>query len=108
MTTPQAPALPRPASPASATWDPRLYVRIAADLRASLHAATITAGTALDIGRLASQWGVSRETARKALRTLENDGLIRRYPGHGYRVLPPPASEGNPADETPAPPAGSR
>jgi DNA-binding GntR family transcriptional regulator len=104
MTTPQVPAHPRPAS---ATWDPRLYVRIATDLRARLHAATITAGATLDIGRLASQWGVSRETARKALRTLENDGLIRRYPGHGYRALPAPASEGSPADETPAPPARS-
>jgi DNA-binding transcriptional MocR family regulator len=105
MTTPQAPALPRPASPASTTCDPRPYIRIATDLRARLHAATITAGTTLDIGHLARQWGVSRTTARKALRTLENDGLIRRYPGHGYRALPPPASEGSPADTTPAPPA---
>jgi DNA-binding GntR family transcriptional regulator len=104
MTTPQAPA---PPPPASTTWDPRPYIRIATDLRARLHAATITAGTTLDIGHLASQWGVSRETARKALRTLENDGLIRRYPGHGYRALPPPASEGNPADETTPAPADS-
>lgn len=108
----RAPALPPPpASPASATGDPRLYVRIAADLRARLHAATVAAGATLDIGCLACEWQVSRETVRKALRTLENDGLIRCYPGHGYRVLPlpatPPAREGSPADDTPASPAGS-
>lgn len=105
----RAPALPPPpASPASAACDPRLYVRIAADLRARLQTTPATAGTTLDIGHLARQWQASRDTVRKALRTLEDDGLIRLYPGHGYRALPSPAREGNPADDTPAPPAGSR
>jgi DNA-binding GntR family transcriptional regulator len=100
MTTP-----PPPASPDS---DPRLYVRIATDLRARLHASTVTPGITLDVGHLARQWQASRNTVSKALRTLENDGLIRRYPGHGYRPLPPPAMEGSPADDTPAPPVRSR
>jgi hypothetical protein len=64
----------------AATHDPRLHVKIATDLRARLHAGDITAGTTLPITTLAQEWGASRETVRKALRTLENDGLIRRYP----------------------------
>ncbi|MCW2930195.1 MAG: Bacterial regulatory protein gntR family [Actinomycetia bacterium] len=111
----RAPALPaRPASPAaqtpSAAYDPRLYVRIATDLRGKLHAGAITAGTTLPITGLARSWGASRETVRKALRALESDGLIRLYPRYGYRVLPAPgttpATEGTQADGT-SPPAGS-
>jgi DNA-binding FadR family transcriptional regulator len=75
----------------AATHDPRLRVKIATDLRARLHAGDITAGTTLPITTLAQEWGASRETVRKALRTLENDGLIRRYPRYGYRVPPQPA-----------------
>jgi DNA-binding GntR family transcriptional regulator len=111
----QAPAPPaRPPSPAaqppSATHDPRLYIRIATDLRARLTAGTIAAGTTLPMNSLARQWRASRNTVRKALRTLENDGLIKRYPAYGYRVLPPAATtpdkeRTHPGDSTP--PAGS-
>ena len=38
------------------------------------------------IGDLSQQWGTCRQTVSKALRTLEDEGLIRRYPGHGYIV----------------------
>ncbi|MCW2933786.1 MAG: hypothetical protein JWM19_4748 [Actinomycetia bacterium] len=81
---------------ASPAYDPRLYVQIATDLRAKLHAGTVTAGTTLHIAHLASQWGTARPTASKALRTLENDGLIRHYPRYGYLVLPqgPPPGKG--------------
>ena len=55
---------------------------------------------------LARQWGASRNTVRKALRTLENDGLIKRYPTYGYRVLPPaataPATQKDPPDDSTA------
>jgi DNA-binding GntR family transcriptional regulator len=84
---------------ASVTHDPRLHVQIATDLRAKLRTGNITAGTTLPITSLAREWGASRETVRKALRTLENDGLIRRYPRYGYRVPPqqaPPAPENEP------------
>jgi DNA-binding GntR family transcriptional regulator len=87
-----------------------MHVQISTDLRARLHAGTIPAGTTLPMNSLARQWQASRNTVRKALRTLENDGLIKRYPAYGYRVLPPaataPATERtHPGDSTP--PAGS-
>jgi DNA-binding GntR family transcriptional regulator len=75
-----------------------MHVQITTDLRGKLNAGTIPAGTALPMASLAQQWGVCRETVRKALRALENDGLIKRYPQHGYRTLPAgsttPATEG--------------
>jgi DNA-binding LacI/PurR family transcriptional regulator len=36
---------------------------------------------------LASEYGVSRMTVRRALKTLAAEGLIRAERGHGYRVL---------------------
>jgi DNA-binding GntR family transcriptional regulator len=90
----------------SAAYDPRLYVQIATDLRAKLRTGAITAGTPLPMNGLAQQWGACRETVRKALRTLERDGLIRLYPHYGYRVLPAndttPATERTQPDATPA------
>jgi GntR family transcriptional regulator len=44
---------------------------------------------------LVGQFGVSRETVREALRGLEEDGLIKRWPGRGTVVvkLPDPRPE---------------
>jgi DNA-binding GntR family transcriptional regulator len=36
----------------------------------------------------AQERGVSRQTVSKALRALERDGLLKRYPGVGFYVLP--------------------
>jgi DNA-binding GntR family transcriptional regulator len=36
----------------------------------------------------AQEWGISRQTVSKALRTLERDGVLKRYPGIGYYVQP--------------------
>jgi DNA-binding GntR family transcriptional regulator len=38
------------------------------------------------ITSLCQQWDVARETAAHAMRVLESDGLVRRYPGRGYYV----------------------
>jgi GntR family transcriptional regulator len=67
--------------------DPRLWVRITADLRNKLSSGAIAAGDPLSITQLCEEWGSSRQTVAKALRTLEDDGLIRRYPGVGYYAL---------------------
>ncbi len=67
------------------TNDPRLYVRITEDLRHKISGGTIKAN--VSITDLSQQWGASRQTVSKALRALEDDGLIRRYPGVGYYVL---------------------
>jgi DNA-binding GntR family transcriptional regulator len=69
--------------------DPRLWVRITEDLRNKLSNGAVAAGDPLSITQLCEQWGSSRQTASKALRALEDDGLIRRYPGVGYFVLSP-------------------
>jgi DNA-binding GntR family transcriptional regulator len=76
-------AQPRP-WPDGGTADPRLWVRIADDLRGKLAAGQITAGDLVTITALTRQWDVCRQTAAKALHTLEEDGLLTRYPGHGY------------------------
>jgi DNA-binding GntR family transcriptional regulator len=70
--------------PGSTTFDPRLWVDIAGDLRGKLAAGQIAPGDPVSITDLTRQWDVCRETAAKALRTLEEDGLFTRYPGHGY------------------------
>ena len=69
--------------------DPRLWVQITADLRGKLANGAIAAGDPLSITQLSEEWGSSRQTVAKALRALEGDGLIRRYPGVGYYVLSP-------------------
>lgn len=67
--------------------DPRVYVRIAADLRQRIEADEIKAGQPVpSITTLCQEWGVARETAAHALRVLEGAGLVRRYPGRGYYV----------------------
>jgi GntR family transcriptional regulator len=69
--------------------DPRIYLRIAADLRQRIEAGELEAGQPVpSITTLTQQWQVARETAAHALTTLEAEGLVRRYPGKGYFVLP--------------------
>jgi len=63
------------------------HAQIAADLREQLSAGTIAVGDPVSITALAQRWGVARRTVANALRTLEADGLLRRYPGLGYYAL---------------------
>jgi DNA-binding GntR family transcriptional regulator len=72
---------------AGVEFDPRLWVRIARDLREKLSSGVIVAGDPVSITLLSEQWGASRQTVSRALRALEDDGLVRRYPGHGYCAL---------------------
>jgi DNA-binding GntR family transcriptional regulator len=68
--------------------DPRVYVRIAADLRRRIEADELKAGQPVpSITTLCQEWGVARETAAHALTVLEGEGLVRRYPGRGYYVI---------------------
>jgi DNA-binding GntR family transcriptional regulator len=67
--------------------DPRIYVRIAADLRRKIETGELEPGQpAPSITTLTQEWSVARETAAHALTTLESEGLVRRYPGRGYYV----------------------
>jgi DNA-binding GntR family transcriptional regulator len=67
--------------------DPRLWVQITRDLREKLNAGVIAPGDTVSITRLSEEWGTCRETVAKSLHALEDEGLIRRYPGLGYYVL---------------------
>jgi DNA-binding GntR family transcriptional regulator len=67
--------------------DPRVYLRIAADLRRRIEAGELEAGQPVpSITTLTQEWEVARETAAHALQVLEQEGLVRRYPGRGYYV----------------------
>ncbi len=62
-------------------------MRIAADLRRRIASGELTPGMPVpSITTLSQQWEVARQTAAKALRTLEAEGLVQRYPGLGYYV----------------------
>jgi LacI family transcriptional regulator len=71
-------------SPASETQG---YVSLAKELRDQLSAGRIAIGQSLPTVReLGAKYGVSRETARRAVKELEADGLVACEPRHGYRV----------------------
>ena len=67
--------------------DPRAYVRIAASVRALIESGELASGQPVpSITTLTQEHGVSRETAGKALRLLETEGRLVRFPGLGYFV----------------------
>jgi GntR family transcriptional regulator len=62
-------------------------MRIAADLRGKITSGDLEAGLpAPSITVLVQEHGVARQTAAKALRMLEAEGLVRRVPGLGYYI----------------------
>lgn len=68
--------------------DPRAYIRIAADIRRQISDGTLQPGVpAPSITRLVQEHGVARITASHALRVLEEEGYVRRFPGKGYYVI---------------------
>jgi len=67
--------------------DPRAYVRLAARLRREIAEGTLAPGMPTpSITTLSQQYGHARQTCAKALRTLEDEGLLTRIPGLGYYV----------------------
>jgi GntR family transcriptional regulator len=67
--------------------DPRKYVRLAAELRQQIEDGTLAPGKPVPSRvQLAARTGWSVITCVKALRLLEHEGLLRRYPGLGYFV----------------------
>jgi DNA-binding GntR family transcriptional regulator len=69
------------------TEDPRAYVRIADGLRERITSGELAPGMPMpSITTLSQEYGVARQTAAKALRMLETEGLVRRIPGLGYYV----------------------
>jgi DNA-binding GntR family transcriptional regulator len=69
------------------TDDPRLYMRIAASVRARIESGELAPGQPVpSITTLTQEWRVARETAAQALQMLESEGLVKRWPGRGYFV----------------------
>jgi DNA-binding GntR family transcriptional regulator len=75
--------------------DPRAYVRLAAIVRQQIIDGTLEPGQPVpSITRLSQEHGHARATCGKALRTLEDGGLLTRIPGLGYYVNGGPAPTG--------------
>ncbi|MGE5287832.1 MAG: winged helix-turn-helix domain-containing protein [Micromonosporaceae bacterium] len=67
--------------------DPRAYMRIADALRRDIADGKLRPGSPTpSITTLSQEHGVARQTAAKALRLLEVEGLVRRVPGLGCYV----------------------
>jgi DNA-binding GntR family transcriptional regulator len=67
--------------------DPRAYVRLANLLRQQISDGTLGPGQPTpSITTLTQEHGIARQTAAKALRVLEAEGLVYRVPGLGYYV----------------------
>jgi DNA-binding GntR family transcriptional regulator len=72
--------------------DPRRYRRIANDVRDLIASGQIAYGQpSPTLTELATTYGAARQTAAKALRLLEEEGVLTRYPGFGYYVTGPRA-----------------
>jgi DNA-binding LacI/PurR family transcriptional regulator len=67
--------------------DPNGYAALAQELRTAIAAGKIPAGeTLLPTRELGRRYRVSPETARRAVKALEGEGLVVSVPRHGYRV----------------------
>jgi DNA-binding GntR family transcriptional regulator len=67
--------------------DPRAYVRLAGLLRSMITSGDLAPGSpAPSITSLCQEQGHARQTCAKAMRLLEDEGLLRRVPGLGYYV----------------------
>lgn len=67
--------------------DPRLYMRLAANLRMQIADGVLAKDSRMpSISALCKEYSLSRQTAGKALRLLEHEGLVHRVPGLGYHV----------------------
>jgi DNA-binding GntR family transcriptional regulator len=62
--------------------------QLARELRTAVLDGTLPPGPAPTISELAAAHGWGRQTCAKALRALEDEGLLNRYPGLGYYVAP--------------------
>jgi GntR family transcriptional repressor for pyruvate dehydrogenase complex len=72
--------------------DPRLYVKLAASIRAQIQTGELAVGFLVPpITSLQQATGYSRQTCGKALRVLEQEGLLQRVPGLGYHVISQPS-----------------
>ncbi len=66
-----------------------VYLQLAAILRARIMSGEMAAGRALPSETtLMQEHGIARETARKAVRVLRDEGLVQIVQGRGSYVVP--------------------
>jgi GntR family transcriptional regulator len=66
------------------------YLQLTAILRAQIESGELRPGRALpSLTRLMQDYGLSRNTVRRAIATLADEGLVRTRPGWGTFVTPP-------------------
>ena len=67
--------------------DPRAYIRMAARLRRQILAGEIAPGQPVpSLTTLSREFGHARTTCGKAMRLLEQEGLLTFIPGLGYHA----------------------
>jgi DNA-binding GntR family transcriptional regulator len=66
--------------------DPRRYVQVRDTVLARITSGEYPPGFRLDIGLLASELQVARDTVSHGLTLLEADGRVKRYAGLGWYV----------------------
>ncbi|MGW7296067.1 GntR family transcriptional regulator [Streptomyces xiamenensis] len=67
------------------------YRQIADDLRRRIESGEIPPGRRIpSMVELEQQWGVARDTLRKATQVLKNEGLVETVTGMGIYVVQPP------------------
>lgn len=74
--------------------DPRAYMRLYSQLKAAIESGELEAGARLNIGLIADEHDVSRDTVQRALGLLDADGLTERWPGLGWYVAEHPPADG--------------
>ncbi|HNT74161.1 MAG TPA: winged helix-turn-helix domain-containing protein [Anaerolineae bacterium] len=71
------------------TPDAPLYQQLYAHLRAEIESGEFGPGDVLPSERtLAAEYGINRETVRKAIQLLVTEGMVRSYQGSGTLVFP--------------------
>jgi GntR family transcriptional regulator len=70
-------------------------MQVAAVLRGRITSGELPSGARMPGSRgIKAEFGVSAETAQKSLRVLEEEGVIQKWPGIGYWVIPPEDDDG--------------
>lgn len=73
--------------------DPRAFIRIYEALTRRIEDGTLPPETRLNIGDLADEFDVSRDTVQRAIGMLHDDGKVERWPGLGWYVLGKPQED---------------